>query len=66
MEVDCVNGCENIVETLVVKEDIKDSVIDENWLDSGVSRSAVFGFKPSESVLCHNAYFFDYNYTIAN
>ena len=56
MEVDCINGGENIVETLVVKEDIEDGVIDKNWLDGGVSRSAVFGFKPFESVLCHNAY----------
>jgi hypothetical protein len=58
MEVDCVDGSENIVVTLVVIEGVKNGVIDEDWLDSGVSRSAVFGFKPSESVLCHNACFF--------
>ena len=57
MEVDCIDGGENVVEALVVKEDIEDSVIDEDWLDCGVSRSAVFGVKPFEFVLCHNAWF---------
>jgi hypothetical protein len=66
MEVDCIDGSENVVETLVVIEDIKDRVIDEDWLDCGVSRSAVFGVKPFESVLCHNAYFFDYTIYSAN
>jgi hypothetical protein len=66
MEMDCIDGGENVVETLVVIEDIKDRVIDENWLDCGVSRSAVFGVKPFEGVLCHNVYFLITLYYIAN
>ena len=57
MEVDCVDGGENIVETLVVIEGVENGVIDEHGLDGGVSRSAVFSVKPFESVLCHNACF---------
>lgn len=66
MEVDCVNGGENVVEALVVIEGVEDGVVDEDWLDVSVSRSAVFGVKPFEGVLCHNVFFFDYIYTIAN
>lgn len=66
MEVDCVNGGENVVEALVVIEGVEDGVVDEDWLDVSVSRSAVFNFKPFEFIFCHNAYFFDYIYTIAN
>ena len=66
MKVDCIDGCENVIETPVVKEGVEKDVIDENWLDSGVSFSAVFGFKPFESVLCHILLFFDYTYTISN
>ena len=52
MEVDCVDGAENVVEALVVIEGVEDGVIDEDWLDGFISSSAVFGVKPFEGVLC--------------
>ena len=57
MEVDCIDGGENVVEALIVIEGVEDGVIDEDWLDVSVSRSAVFNFEPFEFVLCRNAYF---------
>ena len=42
MEVDCIDGGENVVETLVVIEGVEDGVIDEDWLDGGVSRSFLY------------------------
>ena len=63
MEMDCVDGGENVVEPLIVKEDIEDSVIDEDGLDGGVSRSAKFSFKPFDFIF-HTLDFYGYTYSI--